>query len=166
MCHCFLIAIAKLHKIRGMLRTKVDEIGCYCRKNMIFSIFSRKTLTENLVRPGKPIPHISRPHTAKTKKTRGTDQNPAQPRPETNSAYRLASQKYKKKATKPKTSQYRPLLDKNDKYLKTTPKKAHNPTKQYQRKNISSFPGPTMRMESVPEGTPSLPFFKNDGVTN
>ena len=35
------------------------------------------------------------------------------------------------------------------------------PTKQSQRKNISRFSGPTMRMESVPEGTPSLPFFKN-----
>ena len=43
---------------------------------------------------------------------------------------------------------------------------APQPTKQSQRKNNSSFPGPTMRMESVPEGTPSLPFFKNDGVTN
>ena len=34
------------------------------------------------------------------------------------------------------------------------------------RKNDSRILGPTMRMESVPEGTPSLPFFKNYGVTN
>ena len=38
---------------------------------------------------------------------------------------------------------------------------APQPTKQSQRKNNSRFSGPTMRMESVPEGTPSLPFFKN-----
>lgn len=32
---------AKLYKISGMLRTKVYEIGCYYRKKMIFSTFSK-----------------------------------------------------------------------------------------------------------------------------
>lgn len=77
-----------------MLRTKVDEIGCYYRKKMIFSIFSKNHFQKSRVGPENRF-RISRFFIQpKPKKTRGTDQNPAQSRPETPSAYRLATQKY------------------------------------------------------------------------
>ena len=72
---------AKLYKISGMLRTKVDEIGCYYRKKMIFSKFSKNHFQKSRVSPENRF-RISRYFIQpKTKKTRGTDRNPAQPRP-------------------------------------------------------------------------------------
>ena len=69
-CHCFLIAIAKLHKIRGMLRTKVDEIGCYCRKKMIFSIFSKNHFQKSRSGPENRF-RIYRAHIQPKQKKRG-----------------------------------------------------------------------------------------------
>jgi hypothetical protein len=69
-CHCFVIAIAKLRKFRGTLRTKVDEIGCYCRKNMVFSVFSKKSFPENQARPRKPKSPFSVFYTPENKKKR------------------------------------------------------------------------------------------------
>lgn len=42
---------AKLYKISGMLRTKVYEIGCYYRKKMIFSTFSKNHFQKSRVGP-------------------------------------------------------------------------------------------------------------------
>lgn len=61
---------------------------------MILSVFSKNRFQK--IRPGpenqnRLFRFFIHP---KTKKTQGTDRNPAQPRPETPSAYRLATQKY------------------------------------------------------------------------
>lgn len=97
----------------------------------------------------------------KQKKTRGTDQNPAQPRPETNSAYRLTLQKYKKKGNVAQNKPIQTSSAQKRQIPQSNTQKSPQSNKTIPKKNISSFSGPTMRMESVPEGTPSLPFFKN-----
>ena len=118
----------------------------------------------------------------KTKKTRGTDRNPAQPRPETPSAYRLATQKYtfptkkqgrndtfprcrhihhrKKKATRPKTSHLRPLQDKNDKSLKPTPKMHHSQQNNPKGKTIPVFQGRQCVWNPYPKAHPPFHFSK------
>jgi len=155
-----------------MLRTKVDEIGCYYRKKMIFSIFSKNHFQKSRVGPENRF-RISRFFIQpKTKKTRGTDRNPAQPRPETPSAYRLATQKYtfptkkqgrndtfprcrhihhrKKKGNEAQNKPPQTSSRQKRQIPQADTQNTPQPTKQSQRKNISRFSGPTMRMESVP----------------
>ena len=165
-----------------MLRTKVDEIGCYYRKKMIFSKFSKNHFQKSRVSPENRF-RISRYFIQpKTKKTRGTDRNPAQPRPK---PLLLIDWQWKSTLFQPKNKEEMTLFqdaatftiakkgnEAQNKPPQTSSRQkrqipqadtqnAPQPTKQSQRKNISRFSGPTMRMESVPEGTPSLPFFKN-----
>ena len=63
--------------------------------------------------------------------------------------------------TEPKTSPHSPLPTKNNKIYRLSTQKAVSKPKTSHRKNDSRKWGRTIYLESVPEGTPSLPFFKN-----
>lgn len=144
-----------------MLRTKVDEIGYYYRKKMIFSIFSKNHFQKSRVGPENRF-RISRFFIQpKPKKNAGhrPESCPAAPRNPFclqigNAKVHFSNQKTRKKwhfskmpphspsqkkATRPKTSHLRPLQYKNDKSLKPTPKIHHSQRNNPKGKTFPDF---------------------------